>query len=549
MAPKPRPTRTPIFAAQHDKRHGPNYFPPPQHPAADTAHNKSTPLLKSSASQPNLYDSPSEYVLDHDGTVAKKKVYKRSKSCFRWLVLCLSCWAMFGSYYCYDNPTALATQMQSTYDLTDIQYNLLYSVYSFPNIVLPLFGGALVDKIGAEISLLIFLVFVTVGQAVFAFATSINSYPLMLVGRVVFGFGGESLCVAESALLAVYFVGTEVAFAMGLNLSIGRAGSSLNDWATLRIYELNESVPEALWAGFLLLCVCLAFTVIMLVLDRYKARQKEKKGYFVPQAHSGEVVQLADIREFNMFYWLITVSCIVVYGCVLPWNNIGGAFMQSQYGFSASKANHYLMIPYLSSAFCVPFFGYLCDRIGRRAELLVVSTIALGITHAMFAWFTEVDPVYALGLMGVAYSIYASAIWPSVSLVVKESKLGTAYGFITSLQNGGLALFPVIVGQLTGPKDEPTTRYYYVEIFFFALAAFGVVVGAILWTLDYRGDRKLAKPSIRKGDDDDEEEEENCVNKDDNDLSELRIEKQNSQQQLLQKEVNLVNTDYEGVLN
>eukprot|EP01084_Bolivina_argentea_P141150 248068_1 len=174
-------------------------------------------------------------------------VYYRSKSCFRWVVLFLSCWAMFGSYYCYDNPTALANQFQDKYNLTDTQYNLLYSVYSFPNIILPLFGGALIDKIGAEISLLIFLCFITAGQALFAFAASINSYPLMLIGRVVYGFGGESLCVAESALLAIYFMGTEVAFAMGLNLSLGRAGSSLNDFATLRIYNMNNSIAEALW--------------------------------------------------------------------------------------------------------------------------------------------------------------------------------------------------------------------------------------------------------------------------------------------------------------
>ena len=176
------------------------------------------------------------------------------------------------------NQTALANQFQNHYNLSSTQYNLLYSVYSFPNVILPLAGGGLVDKIGAEASLLIFLVLVACGQATFAFAASISSYPLMLVGRAIFGLGGESLCVAESALLAVYFAGSEVAFAMGLNLSLGRAGSSLNDFATLRIYDMKDSIPEALWAGFLLLCICVAFTVIMLVWDRIKARSKQKQG-------------------------------------------------------------------------------------------------------------------------------------------------------------------------------------------------------------------------------------------------------------------------------
>ena len=81
-------------------------------------------------------------------------VYERSESSFRWIVLILACWSMFGSYYCFDNPAALSNQFQDAdgeYHLSSLQFNLLYSVYSIPNVILPLFGGVLVDKIGAEI--------------------------------------------------------------------------------------------------------------------------------------------------------------------------------------------------------------------------------------------------------------------------------------------------------------------------------------------------------------------------------------------------------------
>ena len=172
--------------------------------------------------------------------------------------------------------------------------------------------------------------------------------------------------------------------------------------------------------------------------------------------------------------------------------------MQAQYGFSSEKGNSYLMLPYLISTFCVPFFGYICDRIGRRAELLVVSTTALTIAHFIFTWLPSVDPLIPLTCMGISYSIYASAIWPAVALVVKESKLGTAYGFITSVQNGGLALIPVAVGQLTLSDSDAKDEYFYVEMLFFGLGAFGVVVGLILLCLDNSGDSKLAAPSIQK---------------------------------------------------
>jgi MFS family permease len=74
-----------------------------------------------------------------------------------------------------------------------LEFNLLYSVYSFPNIVLPFFGGYLVDFIGVRIGICIFSGLVCLGQAIFAFSADIGSYPVALVGRIVFGLGGESL--------------------------------------------------------------------------------------------------------------------------------------------------------------------------------------------------------------------------------------------------------------------------------------------------------------------------------------------------------------------
>ena len=40
---------------------------------------------------------------------------------------------------------------------SEVKYNQLYSMYSYPNIILPLFGGMLIDKIGINISLIIFM--------------------------------------------------------------------------------------------------------------------------------------------------------------------------------------------------------------------------------------------------------------------------------------------------------------------------------------------------------------------------------------------------------
>lgn len=63
------------------------------------------------------------------------------------------------------------------------------------------------------------------------------SYDEMLAGRVVFGMGGESMQVAQSSIISLWFKGKELAFALGLNLSIARLGSVINGFIVPSIYD------------------------------------------------------------------------------------------------------------------------------------------------------------------------------------------------------------------------------------------------------------------------------------------------------------------------
>lgn len=73
-------------------------------------------------------------------------------------------------------------------------------------------GGYIVDKFGHRICMILFASLITIGQVVFALGLSIKSWELMFVGRIIYGFGGESLGVANSAILADWFKGTHLFF-------------------------------------------------------------------------------------------------------------------------------------------------------------------------------------------------------------------------------------------------------------------------------------------------------------------------------------------------
>lgn len=73
---------------------------------------------------------------------------------------------------------------------------MLYSVYSYPNTVLPIFGGIFLDMIGLRLGILLFSGVLTAGQALFTVGGYQKSFGIMLAGRVLFGLGGESMSVA-----------------------------------------------------------------------------------------------------------------------------------------------------------------------------------------------------------------------------------------------------------------------------------------------------------------------------------------------------------------
>ena len=73
--------------------------------------------------------------------------------------------------------------------------------------------------------------------------------------------------------------------------------------------------------------------------------------------------------------------------------------------------------------------------------------------------------------------------------------LGLAYGVVTSVQNAGLALFPLIIATIYNYSNS--TYIPNVEYFFIFLALKGVIIGIYLNFNDYyNGNKILNSPSL-----------------------------------------------------
>ena len=64
----------------------------------------------------------------------------------------------------------------------EIYFNLLYTVYSIPNCILPLFGGILSDKMGNRRAIMLFASLIAAGQLLGVVGAASRNMMVMLAG-------------------------------------------------------------------------------------------------------------------------------------------------------------------------------------------------------------------------------------------------------------------------------------------------------------------------------------------------------------------------------
>lgn len=74
-----------------------------------------------------------------------------------------------------------------------------------PNIVMPLLGGLLMSKVGKGRMLLVCSILVCIGQFLIAFAPSTHQFWLMVLGRVIFGIGSETMYALKATYTCLWF--------------------------------------------------------------------------------------------------------------------------------------------------------------------------------------------------------------------------------------------------------------------------------------------------------------------------------------------------------
>ncbi|EAR94487.1 MFS transporter (macronuclear) [Tetrahymena thermophila SB210] len=421
----------------------------------------------------------------------------------RWLALSLACLIMIGSYMCYDFPQTLQSQLQKANNYSDTQVNLLYSVYSFPNIILPLIGGYLIDFIGIRKGVFAFTFVLIIGQALCMISQidSIKSYALLVVGRVVFGLGGENLSVTQSTIVSQWFSGKELSFALGLNISVSRLGSVIGQFMFPALYSSSNQIFVPLLVGTIFCAFSWGCGIGLNIMDKHADKQEGKKEVKLSE---DDKIKLSDIKKLGFDYWLICISCVLNYVCFFPFMQVLQNYLINQFGMNEDNAPNFMSIPYFMSAALTPLIGLLVDRIGKRGYLLICASLIMVVAHftmlvvpqsdtASDTSYTSYYFIIPFILFGIFYSLYAAVLWPCIPLVCEPKIVGTAFGITNCIQNGGLAIAPLVTAAIISGTSSKDNGYFYDQIFFICAGILCVIINICIFFVDKRKGGRLNK--------------------------------------------------------
>ena len=175
----------------------------------------------------------------------------------------------------------------------------------------------------------------------------------------------------------------------------------------------------------------------------------------------------------------------------------------NKYGIDTVTAGWIVSILPYGTIVLTPLFGMVYDRLGRGCQLMLIGCIIVTTCHVCLAlpvaqqtWFASLMML----LYGVSFSLVPSAMWPSVPKIVPLKQLGTAYSIIYFVQNIGLMVVPMLVGNVIGSHTDTAGHVdFTIPMITFAMLGMGaVVISLVLMAVDKNKGYGLREANIRK---------------------------------------------------
>ena len=452
-------------------------------------------------------------------------IYKRlnDSPAARWTALLIVSFTMMCGYFITDVMAPLEDLLTKSpaeggLGWTSDEYGFFSGAYGYINVFLLMlfFGGIILDKCGVRFTGTMSSSLMFVGALLKWYAldntfgdAQIFGYPVQValaaLGFAIFGMGAEITGITVTKIIAKWFTGHELALAMGLQVAMARIGTAVALACSLPIANKMGAVSAPVLLGAALLCVGVVSFLVYCVMDK----KLDASVAATEEQEPEEGFHFSDLKVIftNKGFWLIAILCVLFYSGVFPFLKFATKLMIYKYGVEPELAGLIpAMLPF-GTILLTPIFGSIYDRLGKGATLMIIGSAMLTLVHVLFAlpilnvwWFA----ILVMIVLGIAFSLVPSAMWPSVPKIIPMKQLGSAYAIIFYIQNIGLSMVPVMIGKViqnyaTIETAEGVTYDYTIPMSIFAVfGIISIIVAFILKRVDKRNGYGLEQPNMTK---------------------------------------------------
>lgn len=449
----------------------------------------------------------------------------RDKKSTRWGVLLIISFVMFAAYVASDNIFAVETTLKGDlYQISESEYSSLAGAYSIFNVYLfmLIFGGIILDKMGIRFTgtLSAILMVLGIGMMTYSFfslRTLVASgaeiatvkflgdtlrLPVLLavVGMGIYGVGAEIAGITATKVIAKWFIGYELALAMGLQLALARLGTGLAYGTTPQIVSaFSGNVGIAVLIGLVLLTIGLFAFLAYCVYDKKLDKQIKEQGIKEAESSPEEEFNFSDILAVikNPAFWMIALLCLLFYAAVNPFLKYSTGMMVEKFGINQELAGLFPMILPMGCIVLTPLFGGIFDKKGHGADLMILGAGIITAVHAVFALLpngaSPIIPIFLMVMLGIGFALLPSAMWPSIAKIIPAKQLGTAMALTFYIQNIGFIFVPKAINAIKAANSD----YMWVSVFFAGLGLVAILLASGIKVLDKVKKYGLQEPNIQ----------------------------------------------------
>ncbi|MDE6778734.1 MAG: MFS transporter [Alistipes sp.] len=441
----------------------------------------------------------------------------------RWTALVLVALMMFFGYMFVDVMSPLKSLVESARGWDSGTFGTYAASEYFLNVFcfFLIFAGIILDKMGIRFTGLLSASLMVAGAVIkyigisdFFQQTALcewldswwtvlpGSAKMASLGFMIFGCGCEMAGTTVSKAIAKWFKGKEMALAMGLEMAIARLGVFAVMWTAPMVSDMFDKsiVAPVGFCTALLIIGLLCYTVFSLM-DHKLDSQLIASGEMSAEKSSDEEFQISDLGKIfsSKMFWLVALLCVLYYSAIFPFQRYAPNFLEVTLGVDAGTAARLFSCFPILAMLLTPLLGGLLDYRGKGATMLMVGSIIMIACHLSFAFLLPLYPakwfaVLIVVVLGVSFSLVPAALWPSVPKIIDEKILGSAYCLIFWIQNIGLCIVPLLIGNVL----DATGGYTVPMMIFASFGVLALVFSLYLKVEDKRKGYGLEEPNIKK---------------------------------------------------